>query len=67
VEGGIKDANTPMQEEDGDSEMTPIKVGIEDLDIRYIVEMEGIDLSNILEQWKKQGVDNVSAEQLDQI
>jgi hypothetical protein len=31
------------------------------------VEREGIDLPNILEQWKKQGVDNVPAEQLDRI
>jgi hypothetical protein len=31
------------------------------------VEREGINLSNILEQWKKQGVDNVQVEQLDRI
>jgi hypothetical protein len=31
------------------------------------VEREGIDLPNILEQWKRQGVDNVPAEQLDRI
>jgi hypothetical protein len=31
------------------------------------VEREGIDLPNILEQWKRQGVDNVPVEQLDRI
>ena len=35
------------------------------MDIRDIVEREGIDLTNILEQWKKHGVDNVPTEQLD--
>jgi hypothetical protein len=31
------------------------------------VEREGIDLPNILEQWKRQGVDNVPVEQLERI
>jgi hypothetical protein len=31
------------------------------------VEREGIDLLNILEQWKRQGVDNVPTEKLDHI
>jgi hypothetical protein len=53
MEGGNKDANTPMQEADGDAEMTPSEVGTKDLDLREIVEREGIDLPNILEQWKK--------------
>jgi hypothetical protein len=56
-----------MQEANGDSDMTPREVGTEDLDLRDIIEREGIDLPNILEQWKKQGVDNVPAEQLDHI
>jgi hypothetical protein len=67
MEGGNKDANTPMQEVDRDAEMTPSEVGTEDPDIRDIVEREGIDLPNILEQWKRQGVDNVPTEQLDRI
>jgi hypothetical protein len=45
--------------------MTPSEVGMEDLDIKDIVEREGIYLPNILEQWKNQGVDNVPVEQLD--
>jgi hypothetical protein len=49
MEGGIEDTNTPMQEVDGDSEMTPIEVGTKDPDLRDIVEREGIDLPNILE------------------
>jgi hypothetical protein len=64
-EGGNEDANTPRQEEDGDSKMTPSKVGTEDPDLKDIMEREGIDLPNILDQWKRQGVDNVPAEQLD--
>jgi hypothetical protein len=47
--------------------MTPSEVGIEDPDLRDIVEREGIDLLNILDQWKRQGVDNVPVEQLDRI
>jgi hypothetical protein len=66
-EGGNEDANTPMQEADEDSEMTPSEVGTEDPNLRDIVEREGIDLPNILEKWKRQGVDNVPAEQLDHI
>ena len=31
------------------------------------MEREGIDLPNILEQWKKKGVDNIPMEQLDRI
>jgi hypothetical protein len=67
MEGGIEDANTPMWEVHEDSEMTPSEVGTKDIDLRDIVEMEGIDLPNILEQWKKKGVDNVPVEQLDRI
>jgi len=47
--------------------MTPRKVGIEDLDLRDIVEMEGIDVPNILEQCKIHGVDNVPVEKLNHI
>jgi hypothetical protein len=47
--------------------MTPREVGTEDLKLRDLVEREGIDLTNILEQWKRQGVDNVPTEQLDRI
>jgi hypothetical protein len=65
MDGETKDAPTPMQEADRDAEMTPSEVGTKDLDLRDIVEREGIDLPNILEQWKRQGVDNVPTEQLD--
>jgi hypothetical protein len=47
--------------------MTPSEVGTEDPDLRDLVEKEGIDLSNILEQWKRQGIDNVPTKQLDRI
>jgi hypothetical protein len=56
---------TPMQEVDRDIEMTPSEVGMKYIDLGDIVEREGIDLLNILEQWKRQGIDNVLAEQLD--
>jgi hypothetical protein len=67
MEGEIRDDNTPMQEIDGDVEMTPSEVGTEDPDLKDLVEREGIDLTNILEQWKKQGVENVLTKQLDRI
>jgi hypothetical protein len=67
MNGKTRDANTPMQEAYEDAEMTPSEVGTENLDLRDIMEREGIDLLNILEQWKRQGVDNVPAEQLDRI
>jgi hypothetical protein len=47
--------------------MTSHEVGTEDPDLRDLVEREGIDLPHILEQWKRQGVDNVPTEQLDHI
>jgi hypothetical protein len=62
MNGENKDDNTPMQDAEGDEEMTPSKVGTEYPDLRDLVEMEGTDLSNILEQWKRQGVDNVPIE-----
>jgi len=61
------DTNTPMQEGDGDSEMTPSEVGTEDPYLCDIMEREGIDLQNILEQWKKQGMDTIPSDQLDRI
>jgi hypothetical protein len=49
MDGETRDSNTPMQEADGDAEMTPSEVGTEDPDLRDIVERERIDLPNILE------------------
>jgi hypothetical protein len=67
MDGGIRDDNTPMQEAEGDVEMTPSEVGTEYPELKNLVEREGIDLTNMLEQWKRQGVDNVPTEQLDRI
>ena len=64
---GDRDTNTPMQEVDVDTEMTASEVGTKDPNLRDIVEKEGIDLLNILEQWKNQGVDNIPTKQLDRI
>jgi hypothetical protein len=55
------DTNSPMQEGDGDFEMTPNEVRIEDPYLRDIVEREGINLRNIMEQCKKQGMDTVGS------
>jgi hypothetical protein len=44
--------------------MTPSKIGTEDPELRDLVEREGIDLMNILEQWEKQGVENVQQSNL---
>jgi hypothetical protein len=67
MDGETKDDNTVMQDAEGDEEMTPSKVVTEDPDLRDLVKGEGIDLPHILEQWKRQGVDNVPTEQLDHI
>jgi hypothetical protein len=67
MDGEITDDNTPMKEANGDAEMTPSEIGTKDPDLRDLVEREGIDLPNILEQWKRQGVDNVPIEKLDRI
>jgi hypothetical protein len=67
MDGEIKYDNTAMQDGEGDAEMTLREVGTKYPDLRDLVEREGIDLSNILEQWKRQGVDNVPTEQLDRI
>jgi hypothetical protein len=53
MEREIRDDNTPMQDIEGEVEMTPIKVGTEDPELKDLVEREGIDLTNILEQWKR--------------
>ena len=49
MDGEIRDDNTPMQEAEGDAEMTPSEVGTEDPNLRDLVEREGIDILNILE------------------
>jgi hypothetical protein len=67
MDGEIRDDNNPMQEVEGDVEMTPREVGTKYTDLRDLVEREGIDILNILEQWKIHGVDNVPIEQLDRI
>ena len=67
MDGETRDDNTPMQEAEGDAEITPSKVGTKDPDLRDLMEKEGIDLPNILEQWKRKGVDNIPTEQLDRI
>jgi hypothetical protein len=59
MDGGIRDENTPMQEAKGDAEMTPREVGTKYPELKDLVEREGIYLMNILEQWKRQGVDSV--------
>ena len=53
MDGETKDDNTTMQDAKGYAEMTPSEVGTEDPDLRDLVEREGIDLMNILEQWKR--------------
>ena len=53
MEGEIIDDNTPMQDVEGEVEMTPSEVGTEDSELRDLVEREGIDLMNTLEQWKR--------------
>jgi hypothetical protein len=45
--------------------MTPSEVGNEDPNLRDIVEREGIDLQNFLDQWKKQGIGTIPLNQLD--
>jgi hypothetical protein len=67
MDGETKEDNTAMQDAEGDAEMTPSEVGTEYPDLRDLVEREGIDLPHILEQWKRQGVDNVPTEKLDRI
>jgi hypothetical protein len=53
MDGGIRDDNTPMQEAEGDAEMAPRELGTEYPKLRDLVQREGIDLMNILEQWKR--------------
>jgi len=55
-----------MQGCDGDLEMTPSEVRTKNPDLREIVEWEGIDLPNILEQWKNKGIETIPPDQLDQ-
>jgi hypothetical protein len=50
MDGETIDDNTLMQEAKGDAEMTPSEVSTEDTYLKDLMEKEGIDLSNILEQ-----------------
>ena len=59
MDGENRDDNTPMQEAEGETKMKPSEVGTEYLELRDLVEREGIYLTNILYQWKRQGVDSV--------
>jgi len=49
MEGEIRDENTPMKDTEGEVEMKLNKVGTKDLELRDLVEREGINLMNILE------------------
>jgi hypothetical protein len=53
MEGEIRDDNTPMQDAEGEVEMTSREVGTEYPELRDLVEREGIDIMNILEKWKR--------------
>jgi hypothetical protein len=55
MDGEIRDDNTPMQEAEGDAEMTPSEVGTEDPDLRDLVEREGIDLRTYTGAMEKTG------------
>jgi hypothetical protein len=43
----------PMEEAEGDAEMTPREVGTKYSKLRDLVERKGIDLMNILEKLKR--------------
>jgi len=67
MDGETRDDNTPMKEAEGDAEMTLSEVGTKYPDLWDFVEREVIYLLNILEQWKRRGVDNIPTKQLDRI
>ena len=52
---------------EGDAEMTMSEESIEDLELRDILDEEGMDLVNMVEQWKELGVEHIPEEQIDRI
>lgn len=51
----------------GDSEMAPSEVSTKDPDLQEIVEREGMDLKNMVDKWRKKGLDEILVEQVDMI
>ena len=51
----------------GDSEMAPSEVSTKDPDLQEIVEREGMDLKNMVDKWRKKGLEEILVEQVDMI
>ena len=52
---------------DWDAEMKISEAGTEDLELRDILDREGMDLVNMVEQWKEIGVEHIPEEQINRI
>lgn len=47
--------------------MMTSEMGLEDMELSDILEQEGMDLPNMVEQWKKKGIAHKSEEEVNRI
>lgn len=52
---------------DEDSEMLTSEIGREGMELNDILEQEGVDLPNMVENWKKKGMEHISEEEVKRI
>lgn len=50
-----------------DSEMFTNEIGLEDMELSDMLEQEGMDLPNMVENWKKKGMEHISEEEVKRI
>lgn len=60
-------APRPTEGLEEDLEMMTSKMGLEDMDLTDILQWKGMDLPNMLEQWKKKGIEHISEEEVNRI
>jgi len=56
-----------MEGVEEDSKMFTKEIGLEDMELSDILEQEGMDLPNMVENWKKKGMEHISEEEVKRI
>ena len=57
----------PTEGLEEDSKMMTSEMGLEDMELSDILEQEGMDIPNMVEQWKNKGVEHISEEEVNRI
>jgi len=56
-----------MEGVEKDSEMYINEIGLEDMELSDMLEQEGMDLPNMVEIWKKKGMEHISEEEVKRV